>query len=112
MDHKSFTESLNNMMGEAHTLAQSKGWWTPDPGLPTALVMVHAEVSEMVEAIRNGNPSSQKIPEFSCAEEEAADVVIRIMDLCASRDFRLAEAIVAKHKFNKNRSYRHGGKSF
>lgn len=79
-----------------------------EEGLQFALIM--REVSEALEAMRHGNGPSEHIPEFSGVEEELADVVIRCMDWAGERGYRLAEAIVAKHEFNKTRPYRHGNK--
>jgi hypothetical protein len=58
------------------------------------------------------NPPSGHIPEFTAAEEELADLVIRVMDFAAGRGHRLAEAILAKHAFNAHRPRMHGGKAF
>jgi hypothetical protein len=41
---------------------------------------------------------------------EFADVLIRIFDTCAALDIPLVEALIAKHAYNRTRSYRHGGK--
>jgi NTP pyrophosphatase (non-canonical NTP hydrolase) len=76
------------------------------------LALIHSETSEVLEALRHGNPPDDKIPEFLGSEAELADIVIRCMDMAASRGWRLAEAIVAKHAMNKTRAHRHGGKKF
>lgn len=77
-----------------------------------ALALVTTEVSEMVEGIRHGNEPDDKIPQFSAAEAEAADVYLRLMDLAHGRGWRIAEAVVAKIEMNKSREKMHGGKRF
>lgn len=76
------------------------------------IALFHSELSEMLESLRHGNPSSEKIPEYSQAEEELADVLIRIMDTSQARGWRVAEAVVAKMAYNNTRAYKHGGKKF
>ena len=73
---------------------------------------MHSELSEVLEAFRNNNPKSEKIPEFSNAEEELADVVIRIMDFSYARNLDIPAAILAKMEYNKNRPIKHGGKVY
>lgn len=110
------------MQIDVHECAHAKGWWKEkvqleDQGpyaLATSqlagLALVHSEISEAVEAIRAGNPPDDKIPEFSGAEAECADAVIRLMDLAERYDWRLAEAIAAKSQYNITRLHKHGGK--
>lgn len=73
--------------------------------------MMHSELSEALEAMRDGCPDSDKIA-FSAVEEELADCVIRIMDYAGRNRLHLAEAILAKHEYNLTRPYKHGGKKF
>lgn len=72
--------------------------------------LMHSELSEALEGLRHGNPPSEHIPEFNCMEEELADTVIRIADLCKAKGYRLGEAIEAKMAFNEGRPYKHGKK--
>lgn len=76
------------------------------------LALMHSELSEALEAERDGNPRSEKVPTFSATEEELADVIVRIMDWAASRGMHVGSAIVAKHIYNKGRAHRHGGRKF
>jgi len=77
-----------------------------------ALLLIHSEVSEVVESLRHGNPNSDHIPGFSGIEEELADIILRTCSYAYTRNFKLGEAILAKIKFNANREYKHGGKAF
>lgn len=107
-----FIRLFNELANEVHATAREKGWWLAERNNGELIALCHAELSEALEALRAGNPPDDKIPEFSGAEAELADVVIRIMDMAASRQWRVGEAIVAKTKINKTRSIRHGGKKF
>lgn len=74
------------------------------------LCLIHSEISEGLEGVRHDDPPSEHIPKFTASEEELADAVIRIMDYAGMRDLRVAEAVIAKLKFNEGRGFRHGGK--
>jgi len=95
---------------EAHQTAIKSGFWDEDSGDYVAIGNMHAELSEAWEALRHGNPPSEHIPEFSGVEEEFADVLIRVLDTCEKRGYRLIDAVMAKMEFNRTRSYKHGGK--
>jgi NTP pyrophosphatase (non-canonical NTP hydrolase) len=76
------------------------------------LALVTGEISEALEGIRKGNKPDSHIPEFTSEEAELADAVIRIMNYATDCGARLAEAIVAKNEYNRNRPFKHGGKAF
>ena len=103
-----FIDAFTSVMAVAHSISVDKGFWENDPSTAEKIALIHSELSEGLEADRLGNPPDDKIPEFSGLEAELADAVIRIMDLAAKRDLRLAEAIVAKIKYNAGRPYKHG----
>lgn len=69
---------------------------------------ISSEISEILQAIRAGNPASLKIPEFSEAEEETADSILRLIDFAEHKGYRVAEALLAKMAFNLTRPERHG----
>lgn len=80
------------------------------------LALVHSEVTEAVEAVRNGkyvmyfepDVHGRGKPEGMAAE--LADVMIRCMHLAGLLDLDLAEAVYQKMAYNQGRPYRHGGK--
>lgn len=73
-------------------------------------MLIVTELSEAMEAYRNGNPPSEKIAGFSQIEEELADVLIRLFDFAGAHDLDIEGALEAKMDYNKKRAYRHGGK--
>jgi NTP pyrophosphatase (non-canonical NTP hydrolase) len=127
----SFREEFERMQAAVHRNAVAHGWWEDSDNVRASLedrpddlatyhvnemgaklALIHSEVSEALEAVREGNPPSEKLSDdgLSLLEEELADVVIRCMDLAGRHGLRLAQAIEAKHVFNLGRSHRHGGK--
>ena len=108
----SFETDWNTLAASIHANAKAKGFWEGERNDAEAIALIHSELSEGLEALRAGNPASDKIPEFSNLEEEFADVVIRIMDFAAGRDLDVAGALIAKMGYNTTRAYKHGGKKF
>lgn len=92
--------------------AVSKGWHDEPITTGESIALMHSELSEALEADRQGNPPDDKIPEFSGLEAELADVIIRILDFAESRNLDVVGAMMVKNEFNKTRSYKHGGKKY
>jgi len=114
------TSDFRELQKVVHDNAVKKLFWNrngaeQDPFDPDVaaekLALIHSEVSEALEAVRNNNPPSDHIPEMDGFTEELADVVIRVMDLAASRNINLWKAILLKHAYNLERSVLHGGKA-
>jgi NTP pyrophosphatase (non-canonical NTP hydrolase) len=108
---KNIIEAIRTLTHAVHANAVDHGWHREDRGTEPLLLM-HSEISEAVEALRDGNPESVKIPGHSHVAEELADVIIRVLDYCGKHEIDIGRAILAKHRYNIDRPYRHGGKAF
>lgn len=103
-----FTTVWNLQELLVHEIAVEHGFWDADVSDGEAIALIHSELSEALEAFRHNNPPDDKLPEFSSAEVELADAVIRIMDFARAKGFRVAKAIIAKSAYNETRPYKHG----
>lgn len=126
--------TINDLINKAHQTAVLKGWWgdaaadvlrlTDDPldnayedrNLYEQVALMHSELSEAVEELRNGrgvtevyyNEDKPGKPEGFPVE--LADVLIRIFDTAGRYGIDLTTAVETKLKYNQSRPYRHGGK--
>jgi NTP pyrophosphatase (non-canonical NTP hydrolase) len=107
-----FVESFNWLASGINQTAIEKGWWKGDRNDGEILMLMVSELAECLEALRHDNPPDDHIPEFTGVEAELADTIIRIMDFAFAKGHRVAEALIAKIEYNKNRPHKHGGKKF
>ena len=107
-NEKLFEEQWHRIAKKVWMNAVKHGFWDDARNDGESIALVHSELSEALEAMRQGNPSSDKIIEFSAVEEELADAVIRIMDYAMGKDLDIAGAIIAKLEYNKSREFMHG----
>jgi len=102
--------SIAELQKRIHKTAVEHGWWEEDRQAPECIALMHSELSEALEAYRDGNPMSEKIAPFSQIEEELADVIIRVLDYAEQNSFEIGKALAAKMTYNETRPFRHGGK--
>ena len=107
-----FVEAFNEVAHEVHRNAVEHGWWEKERNDGEMIALMHSELSEALEFMRDGNPRSDHIPTHSGVSEEFADVIIRIMDTAHKRNYSVAGAILAKMVYNEGRPRKHGHKAF
>lgn len=107
-----FRDTWNEIAKIIHNMAVDKGFWEGERNDGEMIALIHSELSEGLEALREHISEDDKIPEFSGIEAELADTVIRIMDMAHARGWDVAKALLAKVNYNARRDYKHGGKEF
>lgn len=104
-----FIKRFKTVSRACHANSVAKGFWPPEGRNDSEMIMlVVTELAEAVEGIRHDNPPDKHLPQFSSAEVEFADAIIRLMDQSTARGWRVAEALLAKLDFNSTRPFKHG----
>jgi NTP pyrophosphatase (non-canonical NTP hydrolase) len=102
--------NINDLCKESHDRARRKGFYDPEPSVESRLCLIHSEVSEALEAYREGRILTEKNekgkPEGMASE--LADVVIRICDFAGHLGIDLAHEIRIKSDYNETRPHKHG----
>jgi hypothetical protein len=111
MENALITAAFQILSARIEAMSKKNGFWEGDSVNDfRKLCLVHSELSEITEALRDGNPPDKHLPQFKSATVEKADTIIRIIEWAAHNDPELCQAILAKMAFNETREYLHGRK--
>ena len=123
------TMNLNELRDKVFTNSSAKGFWDQERNVGEALMLVVTELAEGLEAHRDKNGikvvdkmvkkamNEMNDDEFKehfalmvkdSFQDEMADAIIRILDLCGGLDIDIDWHIAAKMRYNASRSRLHG----
>ena len=92
----------------ANDTAKSKGWWDAERNNGELIALMHSELSEALEAMRNPDKLDDHLPHLDPVGVELADCCIRIFDYCGQRGIDLERCIAEKMAYNATRPHKHG----
>ncbi len=107
---------INDLAQEINIWAIENGFYEPGKvrDFDGMIANIHGEASEALEEWRNGRGFTETYYSEGMKPEgipsELADIVIRVLDMCAHYKIDLEEIIRIKIVYNKTRPYRNGGK--
>ena len=126
---------LNELARQIHQNAKNKGFWNEKREMGTLLMLCVSELTEAMEADRRGKyanlesyeKESNYVSKYGFEkkpseifernikdsfEDELADTIIRILDLCGAMNIDIEKHIELKMEYNESRSKMHGGKKY
>lgn len=122
---------FDDLVRRCHTAAKENGWWehrdkiielakAHSPELARAAQalitianagLICSEAGELMDYARKDSPPDDHLPEFPGDAVEAADVIIRALDMSGKKGWPMGQIILAKLECNERRGKRHGGKA-
>jgi hypothetical protein len=108
------TMRLNKFMRDVFKNATEKGWHDQERSALEIHALIHSEISEATEEVREGTPHYyvDKTGKPQGEAVELADAVIRIADYFGSKGWNFAVILREKMAYNRTRTYRHGNKKY
>jgi NTP pyrophosphatase (non-canonical NTP hydrolase) len=103
--------TIEEMQNHAYLNSVSKGFHDGELNIPEKLALIHSEVSEALEALREGRMSTILSEDKGKPEgfpSELADIIIRVGDLAGRLRINLTEEIERKMAYNQTRERKHG----
>lgn len=122
--------NIKEIQKEIHQVNVEKGFWEDRKNVGEVLMLIVSELGEALDAHRSGK--SADVDGFNARgidrtdtedfqsdfqqcikdtfEDEIADTVIRILDMCEGFGIDLETHIRLKLEYNKTRPYKHGKK--
>jgi len=119
------TKGLNSLSKQLNEFVKKVGFNRNN--IPLIMMLIHSEISEAFEAFRKdkfaciAEYKHGKATNFEedfkthikdTFEDEIADSIIRLLDLCGFMDIDIEFHINEKMKFNETRGYKYGNKKF
>ena len=98
---------LNFLAYNINVWAAFKGFNDSPVDFPTAIALMHSELSEALEADRKDLRDSH-LPQYAGKVVELADLIIRVLHTCGQQNWPIGEVLMAKMAFNCSRPHKHG----
>ncbi len=119
--------NLTKLSKEIHEANVAKGFYDNDTSVGERLALIHSEVSECLEADRQGRLKPSADPKYilriegkdlfvgnfrseikDTGADELADIIIRCLDFAAHEGMDIDSHVHAKLRYNATRAYKHG----